>query len=124
VDLRIVLVVMREYSVMHAHRVRESIALQVLDGELRLHTPEQIARAHNGALVTFERGVVHEIEAFHDSAFLLYLPWSNHVSLRERESDHNVEDRKVDEAVLASMPASDPPPWTSLHAGSPSRNDG
>jgi hypothetical protein len=32
VDLRIVLVVMREYSVMHAHRVRESIALQVLDG--------------------------------------------------------------------------------------------
>src|SRR5258708_400983 len=67
-DLRVVLVVMSSPSVMRAHRLRESTAIQVLEGAFRLCLAGEMSRARTGALVTFERGVVHEVEALEDGA--------------------------------------------------------
>jgi quercetin dioxygenase-like cupin family protein len=118
-DLRVVLIVMSSPSVMRAHRLRESTAIQVLEGAFRLQLDGKMSRARTGTLVTFERGVVHEVEALEDGAFLLYLPWSNHFDVRSDQQDSGSDG--IDDVLIATMPASDPPSWTSMHAGAPDR---
>ena len=43
-------------------------------------------------------------------------------STQQQEAEvSRVAEQAIDEAIAASIPASDPPPWTSLHAGTPRR---
>ncbi|MEO7113507.1 MAG: hypothetical protein ABI183_23920 [Polyangiaceae bacterium] len=118
-DLRVVLVVMRAGGGLHPHRAAESVAIQVLEGLVRLHLPGEVVSAASGTLLTLRADVLHDVEALQDSAFLLYLPWPAGRATAAAGRSPAVRESEIDEAGQDSFPASDPPAWTSMHAGDP-----
>jgi quercetin dioxygenase-like cupin family protein len=123
-DLRVVLVVMTAGAALHPHRAAESVALQVLEGVVRLHLPGEVVRASAGTLLTLRADVLHDVQALQDSAFLLFLPWpAGRSTAVVADRGPPARDTEVDEAGEESFPASDPPTWTSMHAGIPVTND-
>ena len=52
------------------------VALHCIEGRLRVHLPERPIELPAGGLLGIGPSVPHDIEALEDSAFLLYLGWS------------------------------------------------
>jgi len=117
-DVRVILVVMRAGASIHTHLPHESVAIHVLDGSLNVHHSGSAAPAPAGTLLMLGHGLPHDVEAVSDSAFLAYLPWSS----ASTGSPYSAES-EVDGTLAEGMPASDPPAWTSMHAGAPARGD-
>jgi quercetin dioxygenase-like cupin family protein len=118
-DLRVVLVVMTAGGGLHPHRAAESVAIEVLEGVVRLHLPGEIVRAAAGTLLTLRANVLHDVEALQDSAFLLFLPWTAGRAIAAADRRPPTHESEIDQAGQDSFPASDPPAWTSMHAGDP-----
>lgn len=81
---RIVLVRMKAGSYMSNHRAEGPVSIQVLQGKLHVHLPED--RTENlkpGDLLTLERCLEHDVEALEESAFLLTVAWP------DTATDHN-----------------------------------
>jgi quercetin dioxygenase-like cupin family protein len=116
-DVRIVLVVMRAGASVHTHIPHESVTIHVLDGSLNVRHSGSAAPAPAGTLLILGRGLPHDVEALSDSAFLAYMPWSSDSG----GSPYSAE-VEVDGTLAEGMPASDPPAWTSMHAGTPVRD--
>ncbi len=72
-DLRVVLVAMREGSRLHEHSTAARITIQVLVGRIRLHVDGAVVELRFGDLLTLDRGLAHDVEALHESAFVLTL---------------------------------------------------
>ncbi len=71
--LRVVLVAMRTGTVLPWHRAAGPFSLQLLEGELAVHTDAQTVTLHAGELLTIAAEVRHQVTAFRDAAFLLTL---------------------------------------------------
>lgn len=77
-DFRIVLISMRANTCMNQHRADGRISIQCLIGELRIHLPaEKRVELVAGDLLVLDFGILHDVEALTESAFLLTICWSN-----------------------------------------------
>jgi quercetin dioxygenase-like cupin family protein len=74
-DLRIVLVVMKEDGRIAEHRAGGTISVHALTGHVQLHLPDKVVDLPAGRLVVLEHGMRHDVRALAESAFLLTLAW-------------------------------------------------
>jgi quercetin dioxygenase-like cupin family protein len=86
-DLRIVLIAMKANTRMHEHTAAGKISVQLLNGHIRLHLPEQVVDLPAGHLLALDQCVPHDVEATEDSAFLLTLSWPS-ASKNEKAETH------------------------------------
>lgn len=77
-ELRVVLIVLRANSDLKEHRTNQPVSIQTLTGAIRVTLPERAIEQAVGGLIVIESGVVHDVIALEDSAFLLSMPWSDH----------------------------------------------
>lgn len=77
-ELRVVLIVLRHDAEMKEHRTNQPVSIQTLMGCIRVALPERAIEQPVGGLIVIESGVVHDVIALADSAFLLTVPWSDH----------------------------------------------
>jgi quercetin dioxygenase-like cupin family protein len=69
--LQVVLTVMRNGARLQEHKVPGPISIQILAGHLRLRTPDETVDLPVGHVVMLGGGIVHDVEAVEESAFLL-----------------------------------------------------
>jgi len=75
-EFRIVLVRMKPGSYMSHHRAEGPISIQVIQGKIRVHLPEDRQDdLEPGELLTLDRCLEHDVEALEESAFLLTIAW-------------------------------------------------
>jgi len=75
-EFRIVLVRMKPGSYMSHHRAEGPISIQVIQGSIRIHLPEdRTDDLRTGELLTLDRCLEHDVEALEESAFLLTIAW-------------------------------------------------
>src|ERR1017187_7272718 len=82
-DLRIVLIAMKANTRMHEHMAAGKISVQLLNGHIRIHLPEQVVDLPAGHLLALDQCVPHDVEATEDSAFLLTLSWPAAAEIKE-----------------------------------------
>jgi quercetin dioxygenase-like cupin family protein len=67
---------MKPGSYMSHHRAEGPISIQVIQGKIRVHLPEnRIEELEVGDLLTLDRCLEHDVEALEESAFLLTIAW-------------------------------------------------
>lgn len=75
-ELRVILVAMKRGALLPEHHAPARIAIQTLEGRLQMRTPEQTVELAPKSFLSLEAGLAHEVEALAESAFLIYLAWS------------------------------------------------
>ena len=72
-DFRVVLTALKPGARLDAHRAEAHVLVETLQGHLRVHLPDQgdTLDLAAGRLLALEPGVVHQVEAVQESAFLL-----------------------------------------------------
>lgn len=80
-EFRIVLVRMKPGSYMSHHKAEGPISIQVIQGKIRAHLPEDRTEdLKSGDLLTLEPCLEHDVEALEESAFLLTIAWPEAMS--------------------------------------------
>ena len=74
-DLHVVLILMKANTELTEHHVDGRIAIQLLEGSIRVRIPEKSVDMKTGDLLTLEYGTPHEVESFEESAFLITISW-------------------------------------------------
>jgi quercetin dioxygenase-like cupin family protein len=101
-DFRIVLVLMKAHTQMNQHRAEGRISIQQLLGTITVRLPDQKVNLSAGELLVLDRGVLHDLEALKESAFLLTISWSNGRQ-DDRELMKAAEERGFDQEALSRM---------------------
>jgi quercetin dioxygenase-like cupin family protein len=73
---RTVLVVLKPGARVQEHETYHHVALHCIEGRVRVQLPEGPIELPAGGLLGLGPSVPHDVEALEDSAFLLYLGWS------------------------------------------------
>lgn len=74
-DFHIILVLMKPGSKMNEHHVDGRVSLQLLQGRARIVLPDQTVDIRAGDLLALEYGLLHQVEALEESAFLISISW-------------------------------------------------
>ena len=74
-DFRIILVLMKANTQMNEHRAGGRISIHHLLGKICIHLPDQKVNLAVGQLLVLDCGIVHNVEALKESAFLLTVSW-------------------------------------------------
>jgi len=74
-NFRVILTVLRAGAQLLAHQTAGAVAIQTLEGQLRLHVGGLPVDLPAGHLLALEPSVVHDVEAAVDSTFLLTIGW-------------------------------------------------
>ena len=74
-DFRIILVLMKANTRMNEHRAEGRISIHHLLGKICIHLPDQKVNLSAGQLLVLDCGMVHDVEALDESAFLLTVSW-------------------------------------------------
>lgn len=75
-NFRVVLVVMKQGSLMNGHHADGPISVHGLQGRIRLHLPDShTTELGPGDILALQSGVKHDVEAIEESAFLLTISW-------------------------------------------------
>jgi quercetin dioxygenase-like cupin family protein len=72
-DLRVVVIAMEAGAVLAEHHASDTALLHVVHGSLRVRLGGRLVELAAGHLLPLERGVVHDVEATAESAFVLVL---------------------------------------------------
>jgi hypothetical protein len=73
----------------HEHRAEESVSVQALDGDVKVHLASEGAiELHGRSVLVLAPALAHDIEALADSTLLLTLAWTGHRrAARDRRPD-------------------------------------
>ena len=74
-DLRIILVLMKANTQMNEHRAEGRVSIHALLGSICIHLPDKKVNLAVGQLLVLDCGMVHNVEALEESAFLLSIAW-------------------------------------------------
>lgn len=75
-DFRIVLILMKGGTRMRQHRAEGRVSIQQLKGLVRIHLEaDRKLEVSAGHLLVLDCGVLHDVEALEESAFLLTISW-------------------------------------------------
>lgn len=74
-DLRVVLIALRARARIPEHRTDGRISIQSVHGHVRIRAGGRTFDLPEGALLTLEQGLAHDVEALDDSAILLTIAW-------------------------------------------------
>lgn len=74
-DLRIILVLMKANTQMNEHRAEGRVSIHALLGKICIHLPHKKVNLAVGQLLVLDCGMVHDVEAVEESAFLLTIAW-------------------------------------------------
>lgn len=74
-NFRIILVLMKAKTQMNEHRAEGRISIHHLLGRICIHLPDQKVNLEVGQLLVLDCGMVHNVEALEESAFLLTVSW-------------------------------------------------
>ena len=78
-DFRIVLILMKSGTRMRQHRADGRVSIQQLEGQVCVHLADRKVNVSAGHLV-LDCGVLHDVEALEESAFLLTISWQREKS--------------------------------------------
>lgn len=117
-DFRVVLLLMKRGTRMRQHRAEGRISIQALKGEICVHLAQRKFQLPAGQLLMLDCGVLHDVEAVEESAFLLTISWHREqppsMASAQRQMDHEAASRMQDEggtpdgsADLSVAPAND-----------------
>jgi len=114
-DFRIVLILMKGGTRMRQHRAEGRISIQPLKGQVCMHLADRKVNALAGQLLVLDCGVLHDIEALEESAFLLTISWrrekgdsSESFSSAQRHLDDEAVSRMDDEGGAPDAAANPP----------------
>ena len=79
-DFRIILVLMKAGTQMTEHQAEGRVSIHHLLGTIRVHLPDKKVNLSVGQLLVMDCGVLHDVEAVEESAFLLTIAWPKGVS--------------------------------------------
>ena len=74
-DFRVVLTALQAHIRVPEHKTEGRISVQVLSGHIQLRAAGRTFSLRPGGLLAIDQGVLHEIEALEESAFLLTIAW-------------------------------------------------
>ena len=74
-DFRIVLILMKSGTRMRQHRAEGRVSIQQLEGQVCVHLADRKVNMSAGHLLVLDCGVLHDVEALEESAFLLTISW-------------------------------------------------
>lgn len=74
-DFRIVLTVLKAHKKVAGHQTEGRVSIQGISGHVLLRAEGRTFDLVAGRVVTFDRGVFHELEAIDDSAILQTIAW-------------------------------------------------
>jgi len=66
---------------MNEHQAEGRVSIHHLLGKILIHLPDQKVGLAAGQLLVMDCGVVHDVEAVEESAFLLTIAWPNRASV-------------------------------------------
>src|ERR1700733_5994189 len=99
-DLRIVLILMKANTQMDQHRAEGRVSIQQILGKMCVHLPDQDVTVSAGDLLVLDYGVLHNLEALDESAFLLTISWGKGRVENPSAPSASVEGRLEEEARL------------------------
>jgi quercetin dioxygenase-like cupin family protein len=79
-DFRIVLILMKSGTRMRQHRAEGRVSIQQLEGQVCVHLADRKVNVSAGHLLVLDCGVLHDVEALEESAFLLTISWQREKS--------------------------------------------
>ena len=74
-DFRVVLTALQANVRVPEHKTEGRISVHVLSGHIQLRAAGRTFSLRSGGLLAFDHGVLHDIEALEESAFLLTIAW-------------------------------------------------
>jgi quercetin dioxygenase-like cupin family protein len=78
-DFRIVLMFMKAGTLMQEHKTDARLSIHALSGRLLIKLDGQTVELPAGHLLVLEKGLVHDVNALEESAFLLSISWPHGV---------------------------------------------
>lgn len=78
-DFRIVLMFMKAGTLMQEHKTDARISIHALSGRLLIKLHRQTVELPAGHLLVLEKGLLHDVKALEESAFLLSISWPHGV---------------------------------------------
>ena len=74
-DLRVVLTALKASTHVPEHKTEGRISVHVLSGHLQLKAAGRTFSLRPGGVLALDHGVLHDVEALEESAFLLTIAW-------------------------------------------------
>ena len=74
-NLRVVLTALRTNARLPEHKTEGRISVHVLSGHVQVRADGRTFSLRAGGLLALDRGVLHDVEALEESAFLLTIAW-------------------------------------------------
>ncbi len=84
-DFRVVLTALQANMRLPEHKTEGRISVHVLSGHIQLRAAGRTFNLRPGGLLALEHGVLHDVEALEESAFLLTIAWPGTKAAAERE---------------------------------------
>lgn len=98
-DFRIVLILMKSGTQMRQHRAEGRVSIQQLKGQACIRLADRKVNLSAGGLLVLDCGVLHDVEAVEESAFLLTISWRKEYS----EASDSSTQRHLDEQAVSRM---------------------